>query len=458
MLPIVQESTNTNTDQIQQLLNDRKKELQNITNQKQRTEVKILTKTLRADIDLDLDLIASSPIKPKSFSSVRAPIKVDSITDNSNKYTNKPIVIITPIPKANTNAEPSIPNSPVATSKKEEAVDPPRTVNKISQKDLQLLLAQKEMQLLKEQEAKKQVEIAALVKTLELRNLRQRNIIYLGAVGLGLSLVVTILLFRNVHIQRKANRELVKQKQETELARNQSEALLLNILPASVAQELKTKGKAEAKYYELASVLFCDFQGFTSIAEKMKPNELLAALDECFMVFDEIISRYHLEKIKTIGDAYMCVGGVPEANRTNPVECVLAGLEIQQFMKQKYQSKKLKGEEYWKLRLGINSGELVAGVVGKKKFAYDVWGDTVNTASRMESSGEVDEVNISGKTYELVKDFFECEYRGKLNVKGKGQVDMYFVRSIKPELSKEGKGLEPNKKFWELLKQKTENC
>jgi class 3 adenylate cyclase len=145
---------------------------------------------------------------------------------------------------------------------------------------------------------------------------------------------------------------------------------------------------------------------------------------------------------------------VPEANKDNPINVVLAGLDIQRFMEDRKVKHQEEGGDYWDLRLGINSGELIAGVIGKSKFAYDVWGDTVNTASRMESSGEISKVNISGNTYELVKDFFECTHRGKINAKNKGEVDMYFVDRIKPELSEQGQGRTPNEDFSELMKQK----
>lgn len=231
-------------------------------------------------------------------------------------------------------------------------------------------------------------------------------------------------------------------------AYKQSEELLLNILPKEIAEELKAKGTVDPKPYELATVLFTDFKGFTNVASRMKPIDLLKELNACFDAFDEIIEKYSMERIKTIGDAYMCVGGVPKLNTANPVNAVLAALEMQRFMYKKREEKIAEGENYWQCRLGINTGEVIAGVIGKKKFAYDIWGDTVNSASRMESNGEAGKVNISGKTYQLVKDLFEVQYRGKINAKGKGDVDMYFVLHIKPEYSVNGEGMEPNDQFW----------
>ncbi|TAE13096.1 MAG: hypothetical protein EAZ95_11580 [Bacteroidetes bacterium] len=224
--------------------------------------------------------------------------------------------------------------------------------------------------------------------------------------------------------------ELNHTLQLVETERQKSDSLLLNILPEEVAQELKEKGFSVPKQYELITVLFTDFKGFTHISEKISPTEVIENLNTCFLAFDEICDKYNLEKIKTIGDAYMCAGGVPIANKTNPVDVVSAGLAMQAWMKNWAIEKHQKGEETWELRLGIHSGAVVAGVVGKNKFAYDVWGDTVNLASRMESSGEVGKVNISETTYELVKHRFACTFRGKIEAKNKGELAMYFVEKV----------------------------
>jgi adenylate cyclase len=230
--------------------------------------------------------------------------------------------------------------------------------------------------------------------------------------------------------------------------RAKSDSLLLNILPASIADELKTNDAVSPRLYESASVLFTDFVGFTQIAEGMTPEELIAELDGCFRRFDAIARKHKLEKIKTIGDSYMAAGGVPSANRTHAVDSVLAALEIQRFMMEREEKKKQQNQPCWQLRLGIHTGRLVAGVIGREKFAYDVWGDTVNTASRLESSGAAGRINISDATYEHVKDFFVCEYRGKISAKHKGEIDMYFVNAIQPSLSQETG--EPNQRFVEL--------
>ena len=218
--------------------------------------------------------------------------------------------------------------------------------------------------------------------------------------------------------------------------RAKSDSLLLNILPATVAEELKANDSVSSRRYEGASVLFTDFVGFTQIAEGMTPEELVAELDACFSRFDAIARKHKLEKIKTIGDSYMAVGGVPSPNRTHAVDSVLAALEIRRFMMDLAERKKTQNQPCWQLRLGIHTGPLVAGVIGREKFAYDVWGDTVNTASRLESSGVAGRINISEATYDQVKDFFVCEYRGKISAKHKGEIDMYFVNDVKPELAR----------------------
>jgi class 3 adenylate cyclase len=178
------------------------------------------------------------------------------------------------------------------------------------------------------------------------------------------------------------------------------------------------------------TVLFTDFKGFTQLSEKLTPKELVAEINECFSAFDYIMEKHGVEKIKTIGDAYMAAGGLPTANTTHAQDVVNAAIDIQTFMQEHKEKKLAANELFFEIRIGVHTGPVVAGIVGVKKFAYDIWGDTVNTASRMESSGEVGKVNISGTTYELVKDKFTCVHRGKVQAKGKGEIDMYFVSKI----------------------------
>jgi adenylate cyclase len=218
-----------------------------------------------------------------------------------------------------------------------------------------------------------------------------------------------------------------RQRNKIAKARKRSDELLLNILPGEVAEELKEKGRADAKQFDEVTVMFTDFKNFTLISEKLTPTELVNEIHTCFKAFDQIIGKYGIEKIKTIGDSYMCAGGLPVVNKTHADDVVKAALDIQQFMQARLQQRESEGKEPFEIRIGIHTGPVVAGIVGVRKFAYDIWGDTVNTASRMESSGEAGKVNISGSTYELVKDKFKCEYRGKIQAKNKGEIDMYFV-------------------------------
>jgi PAS domain S-box-containing protein len=238
--------------------------------------------------------------------------------------------------------------------------------------------------------------------------------------------------------------EINQQKMIIEEEQEKSEKLLLNILPFEVAKQLKSKGKAGTRQYKLVTVLFTDFKGFSNISKTLDPKDLVSILDSYFAKFDEITGAHYIEKIKTIGDAYMCAGGLPLSNKSNPIDAVLAGLEIQHYMNTLNDSKVLNNLPVWELRLGIHSGPVVAGVVGKKRFAYDIWGDTVNIASRMEQSGHVGWVNISGTTYDYIKDFFDCDYRGKIETKNLGKIDMYFVNRIKPEFSADRFGILPN--------------
>lgn len=233
---------------------------------------------------------------------------------------------------------------------------------------------------------------------------------------------------QNIEILKQA-KEIEHQKAEVERARDKSDELLLNILPSAIAEELKEKGFAVPKSYNQVSVLFGDFKGFTNVAEKLTPKEIINELNICFSAFDAICEKHNLERIKTIGDAYMCAGGLPTENDTNPLDAVLAGLEMQEFLKKRKVEKENYGEEYFEMRIGIHTGAVVAGVVGKKKFAYDIWGDTVNLASRLESSGEVGMVNISEVTYQLVKNQIYCAYRGEIPAKNKGNITMYFAMS-----------------------------
>jgi class 3 adenylate cyclase len=203
-----------------------------------------------------------------------------------------------------------------------------------------------------------------------------------------------------------------------------SEDLLLNILPFEVAEELKTKGSAEAKQFDNVTVLLTDFVNFTHAVENMTPQTLIDELHACFKKFDEIVRKFKIEKIKTSGDSYLAVCGLPLSDPNHAENMVNAAIEINNFMQERYEQL---GEKTFRIRIGINSGSVIAGIVGVDKFAYDIWGDTVNIAARMEQNSHPGKINISGSTYELVKDKFDCTYRGKIEAKNKGEIDMYFI-------------------------------
>jgi class 3 adenylate cyclase len=217
------------------------------------------------------------------------------------------------------------------------------------------------------------------------------------------------------------------QRNKIKKEKKRSDELLLNILPYSIAEELKSKGNAESKLIDEVTVLFTDFKGFTQLSEQFTPQELVAEINECFSAFDQIMITHNVEKIKTIGDSYMAAGGLPTSNKTHAEDVIQAALEIQQYMADYTKARKEAGKLFFEIRIGVHSGPVVAGIVGIKKFAYDIWGDTVNTASRMESSGEVGKVNVSESTYTLTQDKFNFTYRGKIAAKGKGEISMYFV-------------------------------
>lgn len=258
------------------------------------------------------------------------------------------------------------------------------------------------------------------------------------------SLIERQKILEQIVVERTA--EVVAEKKEVEIQKKRSDELLLNILPSEVAEELKQKGHADAKQFNEVTVMFTDFKGFTQLSEKLSPEELVAEIHTCFKAFDQIITKYNIEKIKTIGDSYMCAGGLPVANTTHATDVVNAAMEIQKLMQAPPNFPE--GEEFVStnglrdgevspsgrfrgaVRIGIHTGPVVAGIVGIKKFAYDIWGDTVNIASRMESSGEAGKVNISGSTYAIVKEKYHCIHRGKIQAKNKGEIDMYFVDSI----------------------------
>ncbi len=259
---------------------------------------------------------------------------------------------------------------------------------------------------LKSEQEKKNVLSAA-----EIRKQRLIRNIVIG--GLMVVLLFSAIIFR--------------QRNKISNEKKRSDELLLNILPSETAEELKATGMARAKDYQEVTVLFTDFKNFTAISEKLSAQELVNEINFCYSAFDEIVTRYGLEKIKTIGDSYMCASGLPNENPDHAINAVKAALEMCSFIKQEKEKRATTNAPFFEVRIGLNSGPVVAGVVGIKKFAYDIWGDTVNIASRIESAGETGKVNISESTYHLVKAQFNCQYRGKIQAKNKGEIDMYFV-------------------------------
>jgi adenylate cyclase len=272
---------------------------------------------------------------------------------------------------------------------------------------------------------KKENQILLLSKNKELDETIKNAL----AAAVAFTIIIVLVVFRSYKQKQKANVLLTTQNEIIESERKKSDALLLNILPVETAEELKEKGFAEARTFESVTVMFTDFKDFTKVAESLDAKSLVKEIDYVFRKFDEIITYYNIEKIKTIGDAYMAAAGLPIENSTHAADMVNAALEILETIEKIKTDRKNNGLPFFEIRIGIHTGPVVAGIVGTKKFAYDIWGDAVNVASRMESSGEAGKINISGSTFELVKDKFVCVYRGKVTAKNKGEIDMYFVES-----------------------------
>lgn len=262
----------------------------------------------------------------------------------------------------------------------------------------------------------------------------QGEAMFFGMNIIGPSLVIfiamryfVVTIFSDKRVIQDSNQSLTLALDELGKEKIKTENLLLNILPRDVVEELKEKGNSEARHFDEATVIFSDFKGFTAISEKLTPAELVAEINHCFSAFDHITSKYNIEKIKTIGDSYMAVGGLNQNHNNQAPDVVLAALEMQSFMTKYAKDKNENGQPAFEMRIGVHTGPVVAGIVGTKKFQYDIWGDTVNVASRMESSGEVGRVNVSETTFATIKDRFLCLHRGKVSAKNKGDIDMYFV-------------------------------
>jgi class 3 adenylate cyclase len=248
----------------------------------------------------------------------------------------------------------------------------------------------------------------------------------------------------------KQSKDLEIQRAKLQKEKEKADKLLLNILPYEIAEQLKNKGYVDTKKYRRVSILFTDFKDFTKLSSGLEPEDIVKELGIFFTKFDEIVKDHFIEKIKTIGDAYMCVGGLPLRNRSNPIDTTLAALKIQKFAGKYNTLRKKNNLPLWELRLGIHTGSVIAGVIGASKFAYDIWGDAVNTASRMETACEPGKINVSETTYKYIKDLFECEHRGKIQAKNKGLIDMYYVKGLKAEYQKDNDPTEPNHTFKEI--------
>lgn len=281
------------------------------------------------------------------------------------------------------------------------------------------------VKILKKEQELQEVQKAAIQKDLNAQRARNNLYIIIAAISLTL-LSIIVVLFAS---RQKTLRDLAEKNRIIEEEKRKSDELLLNILPEEVMHELKAHGKTQARNYSKASVLFADIKNFTQISEKLTPDELIEGLDSYFERFDQVIEKYNIEKIKTIGDAYVCAGGVPTKSEDNAFAVVQAALDFRREIDKLREIRTAEGKIPFEFRIGIHTGQLVAGVIGLKKFAYDIWGDTVNMAARMQEAGEPGKINISGDTYEIVKKKFACVHRGKHPAKNKGEVDMYFVES-----------------------------
>lgn len=249
----------------------------------------------------------------------------------------------------------------------------------------------------------------------------------------------------------EAHRHLEAARAEIEQEKERSEELLNNILPAKIAEELKQRSSVEPRYYASASILFTDFQGFTRFAERLEPKALVEQLNDFFTLFDEIAERHGLETLKTIGDAYMCVGGLPTETRSHDIHACLAALEMRDAVARINRNRGKIGLDPWEIRIGLHSGPVMAGVIGRRRWSYDIWGDAVNVAASMERHSEAGRINVSQSTGDSVAKFFDLERRGMIEIKNKGQVGMCFLNGINREYSKDNDGLLPNEALREIL-------
>jgi adenylate cyclase len=260
--------------------------------------------------------------------------------------------------------------------------------------------------------------------------------------------MVHLELRRQLLVRNQMLLELQHARDRAVAEKTESEKLLLNILPASIAAELKTNDRVEPRFFDSATVILIDFTGFTRLVETMEPASVIDQLNQHFTRFDDIIASHRLEKLKTIGDAYLAVGGVPEPNRSHAIDAALAALQVLDHLARLNRQREKLRLPAWQVRIGINTGPVIAGVVGKHKFTYDIWGNTVNITQRVEAAGDPGRISIAESTWQHIKTRFETDARGAVEVKHQGLVNMYYLNRIKPEFASDSAGMMPNDRFW----------
>ena len=260
--------------------------------------------------------------------------------------------------------------------------------------------------------------------------------------------MVHLELRRQLRVRNEMLRDLERARDRAVAEKAESDKLLLNILPPSIAAELKANDRVRPRFFDSATVILIDFTGFTRLVETMEPASVIDQLDQHFTRFDDIMANHRLEKLKTIGDAYLAVGGVPEPNRSHAIDAALGALQVIDHLARLNRQREKLHLPAWEVRIGINTGPVIAGVVGKHKFTYDIWGNTVNITQRVEAAGDSGRISIAESTWQHIKTRFETDARGAVEVKHQGLVNMYYLNRIRPDFSSDPAGIMPNDRFW----------